>query len=430
MKKLFYGWWIVLASSALTTYNGGVLFYGFTAFFNPILTEFGWTRAATSLAFSLQRLEGGIIAPIAGFFIDRLGPRKMSIFSVILFGLGFVMMSRIDSLLDFYVAVIIASIGHSTGFYAVGAATVSRWFVRKRGKAMGFVTGGVCMAGFLLPVLVWLIDNYGWRKSLLIAGIGMWVIGIPLSLVFRSRPEDYGMLPDGDSPEPELRVNPESESEPAEDGSDDHPSDKVDIKTWVVETDFTAMEAVKTRSFWLLSLGWSMSLLAMSAVFVHVMPFLESIGISRDKAAFITTSTILISVTGRVGLGWLSDYMDKRYVFCIALTLQVIGLLVFANIRSTWHIVLFLITFSPGYGAPIPLRAAIQGEYFGRKHFGAIQGLFLSVSTVCAMIGPPFAGWICDVTGSYRLAFLILAAMPAIGIPLFLLTPPPSRKIN
>jgi MFS family permease len=122
--------------------------------------------------------------------------------------------------------------------------------------------------------------------------------------------------------------------------------------------------------------------------------------------------------------------MDKRHVFCIALGLQAIGLVFFANIRSFWHIVVFLITFSPGYGAPIPLRPAIQGEYFGRKQFGTIQGLLLSISTISSMAGPPFAGWICDVTGSYRLAFLILAAVPAVGILLFLLTPPPPRNVK
>jgi MCP family monocarboxylic acid transporter-like MFS transporter 14 len=121
--------------------------------------------------------------------------------------------------------------------------------------------------------------------------------------------------------------------------------------------------------------------------------------------------------------------VDKRYVFCFALGLQAIGLLVFANIRSLWHIILFLITFSPGYGAPIPLRPAIQGEYFGRKQFATIQGLLLSISTVSLMIGPPFAGWICDISGSYRLAFLILAGIPVVGILLFLMTPPPQRNV-
>jgi len=419
MPKIFYGWWIIIASSIITTYNGGILFYGFTAFFNPILNEFGWSRAATSLAFSLQRLEGGIAAPIVGYFIDRLGPRKMSLFAVTVFGAGFILLSKVNSLLTFYIAFIIISIGHSAGFYSVGATVVANWFVRKRGKAMGFLTGGVCLAGTLVPVLVRLIDTYGWRQSLVITGIGMWIIGIPLSFVFRNRPEEYGMLPDGDVVKGETR-------------DDDKISTSPDVQTQptVIESEFTAMEAIRTRSFWMLAVGLSVSFMAMSAVFVHIMPFLESIGISREKAGYVVTFTILLSVLGRIGLGWLSDHMDKRYVFCIALGLQSIGLLFFANIRTFWHIIFFLVTFSPGYGAPIPLRPAIQGEYFGRKQFGTIQGLLLSISTVSSMIGPPFAGWICDVTGSYRLAFLILAAIPAGGIVLFLFTPPPRHKVK
>ena len=419
MPKIFYGWWIIIASSIITTYNGGILFYGFTAFFNPILNEFGWSRAATSLAFSLQRLEGGIAAPIVGYFIDRLGPRKMSLFAVTVFGAGFILLSKVNSLLTFYIVFIIISIGHSAGFYSVGATVVANWFVRKRGKAMGFVTGGVCLAGTLVPVLVRLIDTYGWRQSLVIAGIGMWIIGLPLSFVFRNRPEEYGMLPDGDVVKDETKDDDKISSSPA-----------VQTQPTVTESEFTAMEAIRTRSFWMLAVGLSVSFMAMSAVFVHIMPFLESIGISREKAGYVVTFTILLSVLGRIGLGWLSDHMDKRYVFCIALGLQSIGLLFFANIRTFWHIIFFLVTFSPGYGAPIPLRPAIQGEYFGRKQFGTIQGLLLSISTVSSMIGPPFAGWICDVTGSYRLAFLILAAIPAVGILLFLLTPPPRHKVK
>ena len=417
MRKVFYGWWIILASSALTTYNGGILYYGFTAFFNPIVSEFGWTRAATSLAFSLQRLEGGIAAPIVGYFIDRLGPRKMSLFAVFVFGLGFILLSRINSLISFYIAFVIVSVGHSSGFYAVGATTVANWFVRKRGKAMGFLTGGVCLAGTLVPVLVWLISRYGWRTSLVIAGIGMWAIGFPLSFVFKDRPERYGLLPDGDTKE-DATAWQSTFSEKAGKANEEVPKP-------VEEAEFTAMEAIRTKNFWMLATGLSISFMAMSAVFVHIMPFLESIGISREKAGLVVTFTIFFSGMGRLGLSWLSDYVDKRYVFCIALGLQSIGLLFFANIQSFWHIAVFLITFSPGYGGPIPLRPAIQGAYFGRKQFGTIQGLFLSVGTISAMIGPPFAGWICDVTGSYRLAFLILSAVPVIGILFFLLTPPP-----
>ncbi len=106
MSRIFYGWWIIIASSALSTYNNGILYYGFTAFFNPVVNEFGWSRAATAFAFSLKRLEGGIAAPIVGFFIDKLGPRKMSLFAVTIYGAGFLLLSRVDSLLTFYISFI------------------------------------------------------------------------------------------------------------------------------------------------------------------------------------------------------------------------------------------------------------------------------------------------------------------------------------
>lgn len=423
IPKIFYGWWIAIASSTMTTYYGGVVYYGFTAFFTPIVNEFGWTRAATSFAFSLQRLEGGIVAPIVGYLIDKLGPRKLNLFAVTVGGLGLLLLSQINSLLTFYAAFLIISVGQSAGFYTVGATTVANWFVRNRGKAMGFLTGGVCLAGTLVPVLVWLIHSYGWRWALVIAGLGMWVIGIPLSLVLRHRPEQYGLLPDGDDSKKHVSVQSIMGKK---DDSDKlpHTAPSQPVST---ETDFTVWEAIKTRSFWLLSLGSSISYMAMSAVFVHVMPFLESIGFNRDKASLVVTFIILLSVLGRVGLSWLSDFMDKRYVFCMAIGLQVIGLIIFANIRTLWHVIPFLLTFSPGYGALIPLRPAIQGAYFGRKHFGTIQGFYMSISTVFSMTGPPFAGWIFDMTESYRLAFIILAATTAIGVPLLLAATPPKR---
>lgn len=427
LPKIFYGWWIVLASSTMTTYYSGIVYYGFTALFTPIVNEFGWTRAATSLAFSLQRLEGGIAAPVVGFFIDRIGPKKMNLFAVTVSGLGLILLSRINSLFTFYAAFLMTSIGFSTGFFAVGTTTVANWFIRKRGKAMGFLTGFVCLAGILVPVLVWLINLYGWRRALVIAGIGMWITGIPLSLFLRHRPEQYGLLPDGDIPDSQESVPLLAK---VEDESDKQPTGPLDSKDMIAEINFTVWQALKTRSFWFLSIGSSLSFMAMSSVFVHVMPFLESVGINRDRAGLVVTFIILLSVLGRVGLSWISDYMQKRYVFCFAIGLQVIGLFIFANISTLWHVIPFLLTFSPGYGALIPLRPAIQGAYFGRQHFGTIQGIYMSISTVASMTGPPFAGWIWDITGSYHLAFLLLALTTVIAIPIILAAKPPEKEGN
>jgi MFS family permease len=252
----------------------------------------------------------------------------------------------------------------------------------------------------------------------------MWIIGIPLSLVLRHKPEQYGLLPDGDDP----KKHGSAQSITAKENNPDKLSQTAEAQTINTETNFTVMEAIKTRTFWMLSLGSSISLMAMSAVFVHVMPFLESIGISRDRASLVVTFIILLSVLGRIGLSWVSDHMDKRYVICFAIGLQVIGMIIFANIRTLWHVIPFLLTFGPGYGALIPLRPAIQGAYFGRKHFGTIQGFYMSISTLFSMTGPPFAGWIWDITGSYRLAFLIFAITTAAGIPLLLAATPPHKR--
>ncbi|MFC1534045.1 MFS transporter [Thermodesulfobacteriota bacterium] len=436
--KIFYGWWIVIASSALSAYNGGVMFYGFTAFFTPIINEFGWSRAATSLAFSMQRLELGIAAPAVGYFIDKLGPRKMSLFGVTVFGLGFLFLSQTNSLLTFYIFLLIISVGHSSGFNAVGSTTVANWFVRKRGKAIGFLTGGVCFAGTVVPVLVWLINQYGWRRSLIIAGLGMWIIGIPLSFVFRQRPEQYGLLPDGDMPEEQgsvqethLHRHPQQEDSASnkDDGKVELKSESLSNQAVVTEVAFTGRDAIRTRTFWFFCLGCSLPLMAMGGLFIHIMPFLESVGISRERASFVVTLIILLSVLGRTGFGWLSDYINKKYMLSIAIGLQLIGLLIFANIRTMWHVIPFLITFSPGYGASISLRPAIQGEYFGRKHFGTIQGFYMAVSTVSTMTGAPFVGWIWDITGSYRLAFLILTVFTLASIPFILSLSPPKHRV-
>jgi MFS family permease len=144
MPSIFYGWWIVVACAAITSYNGGILYYGFTAFFTPLVEEFGWSRAATSLAFGLYQMEGGLIAPVVGYFIDRLGPRKMMMASAVTVGLGFVLLSRINSLASFYAVFIFIACGTSLGFVNVGNFAVANWFVKRRGTALGVFAGFWC----------------------------------------------------------------------------------------------------------------------------------------------------------------------------------------------------------------------------------------------------------------------------------------------
>ena len=414
-RGIFYGWWVVLATSVVTLYGAGTFFYGFTAFFNPIIEEFGWSRAVTSLAFSIQRFEGGVAGPIVGFLVDRIGPRKLMLFGSTVAGLGFVYFSFVDSLFSFFMAFIFISIGFSACLGSVGMAAVANWFIRRRSMALGLMMAGAGASGVIVPILVWLIASFGWRTALVICGAGMLVIGIPFSALVRHRPEQYGYLPDGDTV-------PSADPRDGREGLVDGEGVRFG------EVDYSVRESLRTRAFWLLTLGLSFSQIATSSVVLHEIPYLTSVGISRGAASLVVTFMTIISIVGRIGFGWLGDKFEKRYVLAGAYSMQAVGVLAFALISETWHLVPFLLVFGLSYGGAIPLRPAIQGEYFGRTSFGSIQGLIAFATTAGGVIGPWLAGWIFDVQGSYRLAWILFSVTTLAGVPAFLVARRPVKS--
>ncbi len=157
--KIFYGWWVLLASSVIASMGGGFYMYGFTTLFLPISSELGLTRAATSAVFSIARLEGGIEGPAAGWAIDRFGARKLLVIGLLLLGTGYILMHWMNSFLMFIILyAVVISIGHNTGFIHASYALTSKWFIRNRSKAAGLVSMAFGAGGaVIVPVLGWLI---------------------------------------------------------------------------------------------------------------------------------------------------------------------------------------------------------------------------------------------------------------------------------
>lgn len=407
--KIFYGWWIVAAATMASALNGGVQLYGFSAFFTPLIQEFGWSRTVTSGVVSLSRLEAGVLGPITGFLIDRFGPRKLMFIGLALWGTGFLLFSRMDSLVMFYVVyVLFLAEGANLSTGAPLSTAVANWFIKKRSFALGIVLSGWGAGGMMVPVLAWVISQYGWRTAAMSAGIAVWVIGVPIAMVARHRPEQYGYLPDGETPV----VSPTQVEGPS---PDQNPSREINL---------TPAQALREPAFWFITVSLSTGFMVTSAIAVHQIPFLEDMGISRQWAALVLGLMTLISVPGRLGFGWLGDIYDKRYMLAICMAFQALGLFVFANLTSswaTWGIILYLLIFSPAYGGLRPLSGAIRAEYFGRLNFATIQGLSGFISMWANMGGPVFAGYVYDTTGSYRFAFLFFAVVNFIGIFLILL---------
>ena len=407
----FFGWWIVVASSAIVFLTGGTFFYGFSALFDPLVAEFGWSRAGVSFAFSLRSEVGGIAAPLVGFLVDRVGSRRVMVVGVLAVALGFVLLSRVQDLWAFYASVVVIAIGISAAGGSVGIVAIAHWFHRRRGRALAFMAMGSGTSGVMVVVLVWLISAFGWRDALLAIAAVQVAVCVPLAFSIRDRPEEMGLLPDGDLPD-----------EPAD---DEHRAPLAAP----VDEGMTVRQSLASSAFWRLAIAVALGNVGAMAIIVHQIPFLtNSVGLSEGAAAASVTGMVMVSLAGRVGFGYLADLVDTRWVMAGSYACLALGVLMFAAVYQPWHVLLALPLFGLGWGGVIPVRPALQAEVFGIRAFGAIQGLVFTVATIGALIGPVFAGWMYDETESYRLAFVLLAAGGFLAAPMILTLRRPAAR--
>ena len=398
------------SGSVTTGYTSGAFWQGFGAFFDPIVEHFGWSRAMTSAAISLQRTESGMVSPFVGYFIDKFGPRTVMLVGILVTGFGFILLGRINSLWQFYAAFTLITLGMSFGTWMVVTTTVANWFVDLRTRALAVTSAGSALGGLLVPVVIWLIATTDWRTGLIVIGVGFWVIGIPAAMVMRRRPEDHGLLPDGRSPD----ALEEDDDAPSGDGTATTPPAPRNA-----EANFNVRQALRTRAFWQMALAMGFGQLVMSAS-IHQIPAITSFGFSRETAGLVMLSVSLTSMAGRIGSGWVGDAVDKRKVIAAAFACQLIGTIIFANTSSSLHLVGFVFFWGVGLGASIPVRFALLADYFGRRHFGSVMGIMMTVSAIFGVVGPVFVGWMFDVRDNYRDPFMILSLTVLIAIPLVL----------
>ena len=397
--KIFYGWWIVVASFLIALYLGGAVFYGFTAFFEPIVDEMGWSYTQLSLAASLRGLEMGLLSPIVGILADRWGPRKLIFGGVLVTAASLLLLSSTTSLIMFYVSFILLAIGVSACTVTVLLTAVANWFRRKMGIASGIAICGFGFSGLLIPVIVRLIEVYDWRTALNILALGMIVLVLPLSFVFRHRPEQYGYLPDGQKQDTTAHL------------ADSSPSQGLDVELRV-------KQALKNGTFWRIVLARMYHMMAMMAIITHVMPYLSSISISRATSSLVATAIPLMSIIGRLSFGWFGDKFSKRSVAATSFVMMSCGLFCFAYASNTglWLLVPFLVLLGIGYGGTNAILPALGREYFGRTNFGSIYGLMEGIGTIGAVIGPTLAGWAYDSLGSYQIVWFLLAGLAVVAI--------------
>ena len=407
---VFYGWWIVLACYIMAFYVAGTVFYSFTAFVEPLAAEFEWSYTQISFAFSLRGLEMGIFSPLVGIFIDRYGSRAAMTGGIIILGLGLILLSMTQSLMMFYGAFLFLGLGAGGCTSVVVMTAVAHWFNKKASFALGLAAAGFGSGGLLVPVVVWMIDTFQWRTTLFALGVLAWVIGIPLSMVIRGKPEQYGYLPDGEEPEKWDGHGPEGEERALV--RQKEASSPVDVRFGV---------AVRDSNFWYFNVAEAIRMMVVVSIIMHIMPYLDSLGIPRGVAGLTAGAMAVFSVAGRIGFGYIGDSFDKRYIMGIAYSLMVLGLMVFAVfIRDAGSLLLFLILFAPGFGGGMTMRASLLREYFGTAAYGRLLGLSMGICSTAAIIGPTWAGWTFDSMGTYQPLWLAYIGLMVVAIAMVL----------
>jgi len=411
----------------MALWGDGFSFYGFSAFFKPISAELGFSRAVTSIAPSIRRLQGGLESPLVGWITDRFGPRWIVMAGIFVMGLALVMMYFVNSLWAFLLVWgVMLGTGNNIALGVPLDTTIANWFVKKRGLALGtkiFING---FTGAVLPLVAWLIITQGWRIAAVIGGVTMWVIGLPLVWFFikQKRPEYYGLLPDGATTEDELAET----SQMIDMG--------VKYAAEVDEVEFTLRQAMRTRVYWLIIIISTISSLAFPVMSIHAIPFLTDRGIEPIQAAAIMSIYILAGVPFRFLGGFIADRIRTGYLPLLiggAQLLQAAGIASYLLNQTTAMIYIWFILYGIGMGLRMAPDSVLRARYFGRKAYGSIRGLSALLMTPVGILAPVYVGWVYDTTGSYMTAFtllVIILTVAGICFILFIKRPKPPATIR
>lgn len=365
---------------------------------------FGWSKSALSAAYSMNRAESALLGPLQGWLLDRYGPRRIARTGAVLLACGFVAFSQIDALWQFFAAFVFVSVGAGfCGFLTVTLAIV-RWFERRRARALAMGSMGFALGGACVPLVVLAIETFGWRWTAGATGVGASAIIWLLAGLLEGQPADFGVPVDGSAPTASTRR--------AEGVSDRH---------------FTAAEAVRTRAFWMISLGHMSALFAVGAVLAHLQLYLTSDrGYTLGEASIVAGALPVMQMVGMALGGWLGDRINKRLIATTAMLGHAAGLALLAWGVNLTVIVAFVLLHGLAWGARGPLMQALRADYFGSSSFGAIMGISSMIVMLGTVLGPLVAGIAADVA-SYRWGFVLLAAFTGAGMIFFVLATPPKR---
>lgn len=411
--RIYYGWVLVGVAVITGGFNTGVGTWALTVFAKPMTEELEWSRTAFFGALTVYTAVASFLSPLVGPWRDTTrGPRVLMFCGAILIGVSLITLKWVDSLWEYYLFYgVLAAIGSLGIGEALTQAILPKWFVRKRGRALGIAVMGGGLGPLFAPLtLHTIMTAVGWRDTWLIMGIFVIAVLVPLSFLVRTRPEDIGLLPDGELTPIEEPSQPRVQARPPD------------------ERSLTRSEAIRSPAFWLIILAYALGGLGMRGFQVNWIPYLQDVGFRTGVGAFAIMVYGIFSVSVRPLWGLLGERFNVRLLIVLQSFLTASSILLLIYVVGLPMLFAFMILFGVTMGGSFILRPLIVANYFGRNHLGAITGLMRPFNGFTGAIGPVFVAAIYDLHGSYYWSFvMVMIGFAVTGAVIMLAKPPRSR---
>ncbi len=407
--RFFFGWFVLLGSVLIVTVSLSTR-YSFSLFYPQILSEFGWSRAGTAGALSLSLIVFGISSPTVGVLVDKFGPRRILIAGLFILTMGLVLMSVIQNMWLFYIAFgLVTAIGINALGFVVHTSYLSQWFIQRRGLAMGILFSSVGAASLLAGGYQYFIDSFGWRPSYLC--IGLINIGIVLPCIgflIRRSPEHMGLLPDGTVVASRHRPNRLSQL-------------KMEVidKNWA-NTDWTLKLAFRTQRFWTMFIAFVGSGVVLNLMIAHQSMYSLDIGSTPLLAASVLSLTGGMTIAGSIA-NFVSDRIGREVTYTIGAIGSVLALIfiLYAAEGTFGFLYVYAVLWGLFFGVIPPVILSGSADAFIGKHLGSINGFLIMAYGIGGSIGPWLGGYVHDISGSYRPAFIIVMGILALSCAFF-----------